>query len=99
MLFGYRNVMRAVRDDRWKLIRYPQVDKTQLFDLNADPFEVTNLADKPEHAATLATMNSLLAAQAKNLGDTAPLKVDSPMPSDWAPPAVTKPRKKAKASQ
>ena len=99
MLFGYRNVMRAVRDDRWKLIRYPQVDKTQLFDLNADPFEVTNLADKPEHAATLAAMNSLLAAEAKTFGDTAPLKVDNPMPADWTPPAVTKPRKKAKAAK
>ena len=27
------------RDDRWKLIRYPQVDTTQLFDLQADPCE------------------------------------------------------------
>ena len=51
---GYRNCQRAVRDDRWKLIRYPLVDKTQLFDLGADPRELNNLADKPEHAAKLA---------------------------------------------
>ena len=60
LLFAYRNVQRAVRDDRWKLIRYPQVDKTQLFDLRNDPHEVTNLADKPEHAARVAELTALL---------------------------------------
>jgi arylsulfatase A-like enzyme len=34
---GYKDCQRAVRDDRWKLIRYPLVDKTQLFDLSRDP--------------------------------------------------------------
>ena len=29
----YRDVQRAVRDDRWKLIRYPRIGLTQLFDL------------------------------------------------------------------
>ena len=33
ILLAYRNVQRAMRDDRWKLIRYPEVDQTQLFDL------------------------------------------------------------------
>ena len=28
---GYRNCQRSIRDDRWKLIRYPLVDRTQLF--------------------------------------------------------------------
>ena len=30
---AYIDVQRAVRDDRWKLIMYPQINKTQLFDL------------------------------------------------------------------
>ncbi len=42
--------MRAVLDERWKLIRYPQVDHTQLFDLAADPHETENLAGDPQHA-------------------------------------------------
>ncbi|MBL9145728.1 MAG: sulfatase-like hydrolase/transferase [Verrucomicrobiaceae bacterium] len=90
MLFGYRQVMRAVRDDRWKLIRYPQVDKTQLFDLEADPFEITNLADKPEHAVTLAKMKSVLEEQAKAFDDKVPLTVDKPQPAEWSPPTPSK---------
>lgn len=33
LVFAYRDVQRAVSDARWKLIRYLQVDRTQLFDL------------------------------------------------------------------
>ena len=47
LVFAYKAVQRAIRDDRWKLICYPQIDKTQLFYLQADPHEVTSLADKP----------------------------------------------------
>ena len=51
MMFAFRDIQRAVRDDQWKLIRYPQVDRTQLFDLRADPQEITNLAGRPEQAS------------------------------------------------
>ena len=37
-------------DDGWKLVRYPQIDHWQLFDLNQDPLELTNLADSTEPA-------------------------------------------------
>jgi arylsulfatase A-like enzyme len=84
---GYRECQRAVRDDRWKLIRYPLVDRTQLFDLAADPHELTNLADKPEHAAKLAEMTALLEKEMREYGDTAPLKVANPKPAEWTPPA------------
>jgi hypothetical protein len=36
MVFTYKNVQHAVCDAHWKLIRYPQVDRTQLFDLQSD---------------------------------------------------------------
>jgi arylsulfatase A-like enzyme len=84
---GYRDCQRAVRDDRWKLIRYPLVDRTQLFDLAADPHELTNLADKREHAAKLAEMTALLEKEMRDHGDTAPLKVANPKPAEWTPPA------------
>jgi len=48
-IFGYfTDRQRMVRtDDGWKLIRYPQIDHWQLFDLNSDPFERFNLIDSP----------------------------------------------------
>jgi arylsulfatase A-like enzyme len=86
LMFAYRNVQRAIRDERWKLIRYPQVDRTQLFDLQSDPQEVTNLADKPEQAARLAELTTLLKREMQGNGDTAPLKIAHPKPADWKPP-------------
>lgn len=87
LIFAYRNVQRAIRDDRWKLIRYPQVDKTQLFDLQTDPQETTNLADKPNHAAKVAELLALLGKEQQLCGDTAPLTIANPKPAEWSPPA------------
>jgi arylsulfatase A-like enzyme len=84
---AYRDCQRAIRDQRWKLIRYPLVDRTQLFDLQADPHELVNLADKPEYAAKVAEMTKLLGAEMQRYGDTAPLKVGNPKPAAWTPPA------------
>jgi len=39
----HEDVQRAVTDGRWKLIDYPQIDRTQLFDLATDPHEARNL--------------------------------------------------------
>jgi len=83
---GYRNCQRSIRDDRWKLIRYPLVDRTQLFDLSTDPHELTNLADRPEHAAKVAAMTALLAREMASYGDTYPLTVANPRPAAWSPP-------------
>ncbi len=90
---GYRDCQRAVRDDRWKLIRYPLVDRTQLFDLASDPHELTNLAGKPEHAAKLAEMTALLEKEMRAHDDKAPLKVANPKPAEWTPPATVPKRK------
>jgi arylsulfatase A-like enzyme len=86
LLFAYRNVQRALCEERWKLIRYPQVDRTQLFDLQADPQETTNLADKPENAARVREMTARLAQEQAAFGDTAPLTVPNPKPAEWTPP-------------
>ena len=78
---AYRNCQRAIRDDRWKLIRYPLVDRTQLFDLAADPHELNNLADKPEHAAKLAELTAMLEKEMAAHGDRYPLKIANPKPA------------------
>jgi len=88
MIFAYKNVQRAVRDERWKLIRYPQVDRTQLFDLENDPHEATDLAGKPENAAMIAELTALLEKEMRASGDTGVLQVTSPKPAEWSPPAA-----------
>ena len=84
---AYRDCQRAIRDDRWKLIRYPLVDRTQLFDLSNDPHELVNLADKPEHAAKIAELTALLTKEMASYADTTPLTVPNPKPAEWTPPA------------
>ena len=83
---GYRNCQRAVRDERWKLIRYPLVDRTQLFDLSQDPHELNNLAEDPKAAVQLARMTGLLEREMQRYGDQTPLKVPNPSPAEWKPP-------------
>jgi arylsulfatase A-like enzyme len=56
LVFAYRDVQRAVRDDRWKLIRYPKVDRIQLFDLQADPYEVKDRAGETELAGKVGEL-------------------------------------------
>jgi N-acetylglucosamine-6-sulfatase len=42
---GYK----AVRTRRWKYIRYNELDgMDELYDLKTDPYEMNNLADKPD---------------------------------------------------
>ena len=83
LIFAYREVQRAYRDARWKLIRYPLVDKTQLFDLASDPYELTDLSDQSDRVADLMQR---LARELRAAGDDAPLKVANPKPAAWTPP-------------
>lgn len=85
LAFAYRDVQRAIRDERWKLIRYPKVDRTQLFDLKADPHETTNLAGKPEHAGRVAELMESLKRELAGFGDTAAFEVANPQAADWSP--------------
>jgi arylsulfatase A-like enzyme len=66
---------RAVMDGRWKLIRYPRVDVTQLFDLASDPDELLDLSARPEHAARVAALWAELERWQAEVGDDAPLVV------------------------
>jgi arylsulfatase A-like enzyme len=85
LFLSYREVQRAVRDERYKLIRYPQVNVTQLFDLQADPDELNNLADRPEQKQRVEKLTDELKRWQKELGDKTPLVVDQPQSPNWDP--------------
>jgi arylsulfatase A-like enzyme len=85
---AYKECQRAIRDDRWKLIRYPLIDKTQLFDLQADPHEMNDLAGQPEQAGRINEMLGLLKTQQQRYNDNAPLQVASPQDAAWSPGKV-----------
>lgn len=82
----YKDVQRSLRDERWKIIRYPKIDHTQLFDLQADPLEQKNLAYGPKHSAKVDEMLRDLAAAQTAVGDKCPLTVADPASKTWTPP-------------
>jgi arylsulfatase A-like enzyme len=72
-VFGYfRDKQRMIRNDRWKLVHYPQIDKLQLFDLQSDPQELMNLANDPAYLATVGDLRSRLSSWRDSVSD--PLK-------------------------
>jgi arylsulfatase A-like enzyme len=85
LMFAYRDVQRAYTDGRWKLIRYPQVDETQLFDLGLDPFEMQNLVDHPEQHSIIDELLLRLEKQMLRFGDNQTLQVAAPRASAWSP--------------
>ena len=44
----FTDTQRTIRSERWKLIRYPQIGREQLFDLGVDPDEMHDLIGRPE---------------------------------------------------
>ncbi len=76
----YRDLMRAVRDDRYKLIVYPSVNHRQLFDLQDDPDELRNLIAEPRYAGIATRLDALLEGWRAAMGDTVPLSVADPAP-------------------
>lgn len=76
------NTQRAVTDGRYKLIRYPEIDRVRLFDLASDPHELFDLAPRAEHAPRIAALTARLAEWQQELGDDAPLTVAEPRPAE-----------------
>jgi arylsulfatase A-like enzyme len=66
---GYRASQRALVTDRWKLIRYPRIDRTQLFDLTADPYEMTDLSSRKEFAETIVQLRGRFEGSRVSWGD------------------------------
>jgi arylsulfatase A-like enzyme len=61
LYFAYSNLIRSVKNDRYKLIEYVgHVRETQLFDLLDDPWETTNLYGKDTHEMIVQELRELL---------------------------------------
>jgi len=82
VFLAYRDVQRAVRRGPWKLIRYPQINRTQLFHLAADPHETRDLAGRSDHRTRIEDLTAALREQQKLFGDTLSLASDNPRPGD-----------------
>ncbi|MFT5150771.1 MAG: arylsulfatase A-like enzyme [Planctomycetota bacterium] len=80
--FSMGSTIRALRDDHWKLIRYPKIDRTQLFDLSQDPDELNDLAALPEHRDRIDVMLSNLRVWQNTVADTQTLTATELMPAE-----------------
>jgi len=78
LFLAFARSQRAVTDGRYKLIRYPEIDRLRLFDLASDPHELFDLAPDPVHAERIAQLTARLVAWQRDLGDDAPLTVATP---------------------
>ena len=59
--YGYfRDVQRMVQVEQWKLVFYPKINRYQLFDLKADPHELSDLIKTKGHQARVAVMRQSL---------------------------------------
>ena len=86
---AYRACQRSISDDRWKLIRYPLIDKTQLFDIEHDAHEEHDLASQPKYAGKIKELTTKLAELQKQYDDPHPLTVPDPKPAEWSPALLT----------
>jgi len=82
VFLAFTDWIRAVREGPWKLIRYPQIDHTQLFNLQTDPEEMNNLASDPAQRQRIQHLTGLLQDWQKRLGDKQPLQVSNPKPKE-----------------
>ncbi len=74
LYFAYRGYQRAVQDDRYKLIEYvvQGTRTTQLFDLQADPWELNNLASERAHDETVVALREQMRRWRDELDDNQP---------------------------
>jgi arylsulfatase A-like enzyme len=76
----------VLREGPWKLIRYPYLDRTQLFNLTEDPHELRDLSAATDHESRIAAMMKSLATEMSAAGVKKPLTTDRRIPTevDWS---------------
>ncbi|CAM4392134.1 sulfatase-like hydrolase/transferase [Zobellia roscoffensis] len=66
---AYENVQRMIRKDGFKLLVYPKIEKVLLFDMEEDPNEMNDLADRPEYIKKVETLFTDLLELQKTMDD------------------------------
>jgi arylsulfatase A-like enzyme len=67
---GYIDLQRMVSADGYKMIYYPRINKTLLYNLKDDPLEMKNIADDPANAGVIRKLRARLKMLQKEVGDT-----------------------------
>ena len=80
---AYRHTARAIRTGTWKLIRYPEIDYSQLFNLVNDPLELNNLAGDLAYQDKYNELMQLMRQWQVAANDTAPLTADVIRPLEY----------------
>ena len=62
--------IRMVREQRYKLHYLPVGNHVQLFDMENDPHELTNLADSPDHQVVRRKLEEILVSEMYGIDDT-----------------------------
>jgi len=98
----YIDIQRSVRDERWKLICYPKIGHMQLFDLQTDPDEKTNLIERVEYREHVQRLLKLMSQWQAKVGDTLKLPTENKppeavdltgrkrVPDEWQPEWIVK---------
>lgn len=71
---GYIGFQRMVIKDNMKLILYPDIQKSRLYDLRNDPFEMNDLAASADQSQTMKTLFAELLKLQQENGDELDLK-------------------------
>jgi len=66
---GYKNLQRRVTADGFKLIIYPKIDETILYDLLDDPLAMHDPADRPEYAEKVVELKEIPCKLREETGD------------------------------
>lgn len=90
LFLAYRDVQRAIIADGFKLIQYPKINRTQLFDLVHDPDELNDLSTNMNQSMHIESMMKLLKKRQNDFDDDVPLRSTNPASDVFAPPVQNK---------
>lgn len=73
MFNAYKNKFRSISDGTWKLIRYTELDKNQLFNIAKDPNELHDLSGSGQFKSKIIELTALMKKAQIEFNDDAPL--------------------------
>ena len=88
VMLSYTDTQRAVRFDGWKLIRYPQINRTQLFHLENDPHELNDISGDAKHSGRIKLLMEKMRELQHQQGDDLALSTAQPSSESFQSPKV-----------